>query len=78
MQALADFARHRPVGCAVCLEQKVGSSVDLDRAEAAFGVLRAADAILGNAGEASDDGHERTLSDAVNGHVAHTSWASVE
>lgn len=72
MQALADFARHRPVGWAVRLEQKVGSSVD------AFGAFRAADAILGNAGEASDDGHERTLSDAVNGHVAHTSWASVE
>lgn len=77
MQALADLAGHRAVGRAVCLEQKVRRAVDLDRAEAAFGVLRAADAVLGDAGEAGDDGRERTLSDAVNDHLAHTSWASV-
>jgi len=35
MQALADFARHRAIGRAVRLEQKVGRAVDLDRAEAA-------------------------------------------
>ena len=30
MQALADFAGHRAIGCAVCLKQKVDRAVDLD------------------------------------------------
>ena len=78
MQALADFARHRAIGGAVCLKEKVGRAVDLDGLEAAFGVLRAADAVLRDVEEAGDDRHERTLSDALNDHPAHASCASVE